>query len=35
MPTSVNNRLKLMTNFIFQIYGENDKLTFPQFKKWI
>lgn len=27
MPTSVNNRLKLITNFIFQIYGEDDKMS--------
>lgn len=35
LPTSINNKMKLMTNIIYQVYGENDKMKMDQFRKWI
>ena len=35
LPTSINNKLKVITNMIYLKYGEENKMQFNGFKKWI
>lgn len=35
MPTSFNNKLKVITNMIYLKYGEGNKMSYSGFEKWI
>lgn len=35
LPTTTNNKIKLMTTVLFEIYGKDGKMYYEEFSKWV